>query len=126
MYLKGNVSGSLCHVAGEHAFLADHKIGKRILIPATAYLVTAWEALAAQAGKPTTELPVEWSDVKVFQAVQAESDTSVTLSVLLDRSHRFQVSLPAPQLTLYVPQQSLNRRCYVLVASSLMAQALLV
>lgn len=37
------------------------------------------------------ELPVTWSDVSIYQAVQAEAQDNVTLSVLLDRSDRFQV-----------------------------------
>ena len=59
---------------------------------ATSYLVTAWEALASQAGKTMADLPVTWSDVSIYQAVQAEAQDSVTLSVLLDRSDRFQAS----------------------------------
>ena len=34
---------------------------------------------------------MEWTDVSIHQAVQADPDSSVTLSVLLDRSNRFQV-----------------------------------
>lgn len=53
--------------------------------------MTAWDALATQMGKPMDEVAVEWSDVSVHQAVHADPDSTVTLSVLLDRSHRFQV-----------------------------------
>ena len=53
--------------------------------------MTAWEALATQAGKTMADLPVTWSDVSIYQAVQAEAQDNVTLSVLLDRSDRFQV-----------------------------------
>lgn len=38
-----------------------------------------------------SELPVRWSDVTIHQAVHADANSSVTLSVLLDQSHRFQV-----------------------------------
>jgi hypothetical protein len=31
---------------GEHKFLADHVVDGRILMPATSYVVTAWEAAA--------------------------------------------------------------------------------
>lgn len=62
------------------------------IVQATSYLVTAWEALASQAGKSMADLPVTWSNVSIYQAVQAEAQDSVTLSVLLDRSDRFQVS----------------------------------
>ena len=37
------------------------------------------------------ELPVSFEDVSIVQAVQAQPGEAVTLSVLLDRSHRFQV-----------------------------------
>jgi fatty acid synthase len=58
---------------------------------ATSYLVTAWEALAAQQETTMEELPVIFEDVSIVQAVQAQPGENVTLSVLLDRSHRFQV-----------------------------------
>ena len=58
---------------------------------ATSYLVTAWEALAAQQETTMEELPVSFEDVSIVQAVQAQPGEAVTLSVLLDRSHRFQV-----------------------------------
>jgi len=37
------------------------------------------------------QLPVTFEDVSIVQAVQAQSGENVTLSVTLDRSHRFQV-----------------------------------
>ena len=58
---------------------------------ATSYLVTAWEALAAQQETTMEEMPVIFEDVSIVQAVQAQPGENVTLSVLLDRSHRFQV-----------------------------------
>lgn len=60
-------------------------------LQATSYLVTAWEALAAQHEKTMAELPVVFEDVSIVQAVQTQPGDNVTLSVLLDRSHRFQV-----------------------------------
>ena len=57
---------------------------------ATSYLVTAWEALATQRETTMEELPVVFEDVSIVQAVQAQPGEAVTLSVLLDRSHRFQ------------------------------------
>ena len=62
---------------------------------ATSYLVTAWEALAAQRETTMEELPVVFEDVSIVQAVQANPGDQVTLSVLLDRSHRFQVRMRA-------------------------------
>ena len=61
---------------------------------ATSYLVTAWEALAAQQETTMDELPVTFEDVSIVQAVQAQPGENVTLSVTLDRSHRFQVPSP--------------------------------
>ena len=58
---------------------------------ATSYLVTAWEALAAQNETTMDEMPVTFEDVSIVQAVQAQPGENVTLSVTLDRSHRFQV-----------------------------------
>lgn len=67
-------------------------------LQATSYLVTAWEALAAQHEKTMAELPVVFEDVSIVQAVQAQPGDNVTLSVLLDRSHRFQVWPLAPPM----------------------------
>ena len=64
---------------------------------ATSYLVTAWEALAAQQETTMDELPVTFEDVSIVQAVQAQPGENVTLSVTLDRSHRFQVPIPTLQ-----------------------------
>ena len=36
---------------GKHAFLVDHNIDGRVLMPATSYVCTAWEAAATRAGK---------------------------------------------------------------------------
>lgn len=59
---------------------------------ATSYLVTAWEALAAQQEKKMSELPVLFEDVSIVQAVPVAPGGSVALSVVLDASHRFQAS----------------------------------
>ena len=53
--------------------------------------MTAWEALATQRETTMAELPVVFEDVSIVQAVQAAPGEAITLSVLLDRSHRFQV-----------------------------------
>ena len=58
---------------------------------ATSYLCAAWEALAAQADVPVLALRVAFEDVSIVQAVQAEPGQDISLSVLLDRSGRFQV-----------------------------------
>ena len=71
--------------------------GEKLLhVQATSYLVTAWEALAAQQETTMEDLPVSFEDVSIVQAVQAQPGEAVTLSVLLDRSHRFQVCSVTP------------------------------
>ncbi|KAK9916399.1 hypothetical protein WJX75_002178 [Coccomyxa subellipsoidea] len=62
----------------EHAFIADHNVDGRILMPATSYLVTAWEALATQQEKKMFELPVLFEDVSIVQAVPVAPGGSVT------------------------------------------------
>ena len=68
------------------------------MVQATSYLVTAWEALAAQQGKKPAELPVLFEDVSIVQAVPVAPGGSVTLCVLLDASHRFQARSLSPNL----------------------------
>ena len=78
---------------GEHRFLADHLIDGRILMPATSYVVTAWEALAAAKGRPMGEVGVTFEDVVIHQAVAAEAGQKVVLAVLLAPGNRFHVRL---------------------------------
>ena len=56
------------------------------------FVVTAWEALAAQEGKTIWEMPVEWKHVEIHQPVRAERTEKVELGVLFDFNHTFQVS----------------------------------
>ena len=60
-------------------------------MPATSYVVTAWEALAAKLGKPMAEVGVTFEDVVIHQAVAAEEGQKVALGVLLAPNHRFHV-----------------------------------
>ena len=71
-----------------------------MLMQATSYLITAWDALAASLDKQMHEVPVQWSDVTIQQAVHADVNSSVTLSVHLDKSSRFQVCRMNIALTL--------------------------
>ncbi|KAK9826437.1 hypothetical protein WJX81_005723 [Elliptochloris bilobata] len=79
----------LGHEAG--AFLADHAVDGAILLPATAFLVTAWEALAARLGRPCGALPVVFEDVAILQAVPLKAGGAATLRVSLDARQRFQI-----------------------------------
>ena len=82
---------------GAHTFLGDHVVEDRIMMPASSYVVTAWEALAAKLGKPMAEVGVTFEDVVIHQAVAAEEGQKVALEVLLAPKHRFYVR---PALTL--------------------------
>eukprot|EP00884_Botryococcus_braunii_P002848 jgi/Botrbrau1/12564/Bobra.0169s0099.1 len=45
-------------LAGREAFICDHVVDGQIIIPATAYVVSVWEAVAASKGVPPEQLPV--------------------------------------------------------------------
>jgi fatty acid synthase len=60
-------------------------------MPATSYVVTAWEALATIKGKPMAEVGVTFEEVVIHQAVAAEEGQKVALAVLLAPNHRFHV-----------------------------------
>lgn len=74
----------------EHAFIKDHNVKGRVLMPATSYFVTAWEAASRAAGRGSYP-PVEMTDVVIHNAVEAKEGESVTLAVNLLHNHRFQV-----------------------------------
>ena len=59
------------------------------------FLVTAWEAFAAQEGKSIWQMPVEFMHIEVLQPVRAERTEKVRLSVLFDFSNKFQ-ACPSP------------------------------
>ena len=58
----------------------DHNVDGRVLMPATSYVVTAWEAAAAAAEKPVAEFPAAFEDVAIHQAVVATHGQKVTLA----------------------------------------------
>ena len=60
-------------------------------MPATSYVVTAWEALAADLDKPMAEVPVEFRDVAIHQPVVAMADQEVTLAVQLGPGGKYYV-----------------------------------
>ena len=69
----------------------DHNVDGRVLMPATSYVVTAWEAAAAAAEKPMAEFPVAFQDVAIHQAVVATHGQKVTLAVQLAPAGKFYV-----------------------------------
>ncbi len=78
---------------GKHAFLVDHNIDGRVLMPATSYVCTAWEAAAVAAGKDMKSFPVEFRDVQIHQAVVVTGGQKITLGVQITPDHHFFVSL---------------------------------
>ena len=89
----------ICHAEGKHAFLVDHNIDGRVLMPATSYVCTAWEAAATRAGKEVKDFPVEFQDVQIHQAVVVTDGQKVNLGVQITPNNRFFVS---PLLSLHV------------------------
>ncbi len=77
-------------------------------MPATSYVVTAWEALATIKGKPMAEVGVTFEEVVIHQAVAAEEGQKVALAVLLAPNHRFHVrpALPTPVSCIGAPMCS--------------------
>lgn len=84
---------------GDHKFLADHVVDGRILMPATSYVVTAWEALCSMKSRKMEETPVAFEDVQIRQAVTAEEGQKIALAVLIAPDNRFNVSPPNPVLS---------------------------
>ena len=78
----------------EHKFLCDHVVDGRILMPATSYVVTAWEALCNMKTRKMEETPVTFEDVQIRQAVTAEEGQKIALAVLIAPDNRFCVSSP--------------------------------
>ena len=83
------------HAEGKHAFLVDHNIDGRVLMPATSYVCTAWEAAATRAGKEVKDFPVEFQDVQIHQAVVVTDGQKVNLGVQITPNNRFYVSHPS-------------------------------
>lgn len=76
----------------DHKFLCDHVVDGRILMPATSYVVTAWEALCHMKSRKMEETPVVFEDVQIRQAVTAEEGQKIALAVLIAPDNRFCVS----------------------------------
>ena len=80
------------HAGAEHKFLCDHVVDGRILMPATSYVVTAWEALCNMKTRKMEDTPVTFEDVQIRQAVTAEEGQKIALAVLIAPDNRFCVS----------------------------------
>ena len=94
---RQNPNQGCARAGGEHEFLVDHNVDGRVLMPATSYVVTAWEAAAAAAERPLAEFPAAFADVAIHQAVVATHGQKVTLAVQLAPAGKFYVrTLPNP------------------------------
>ena len=70
----------------------------RVLMPATSYVVTAWEAAAAAAETPAPEFAAAFADVAIHQAVVATRGQKITLAVQLAPAGTFYVRARRPLL----------------------------
>jgi len=68
----------------------------RVLMPATSYVVTAWEAAAAAAETPAPEFAAAFADVAIHQAVVATRGQKITLAVQLAPAGKFYVRARRP------------------------------
>ncbi|KAK9904717.1 hypothetical protein WJX75_001194 [Coccomyxa subellipsoidea] len=89
--LGGGQYEKVWDLGGDHKFLADHVVDGRILMPATSYVVTAWEALCSMKSRKMEETPVAFEDVQIRQAVTAEEGQKIALAVLIAPDNRFNV-----------------------------------
>lgn len=75
--------------------------------------MTAWEAFAAHHKAKMCELPVLFEDVSIVQAVPVAPGgavtLSVTLSVLVDRSHRFEARPPSLFIYMFCHRRQQNK-----------------
>ena len=106
----------------------DHNVDGRVLMPATSYVVTAWEAAAAAAERPLAEFPAAFADVAIHQAVVATHGQKVTLAVQLAPAGKFYVRAPAlipiPRILSTVGRRSCSACSWRRPASSTCAHAL--
>ena len=97
---------------GEHKFLCDHVIEGRILMPATSYVATAWEALCIIKSRRMEETPVTFEDIVIRQAVTAEEGQKVLLGVLFAPNHHFCVSVLIPFCFMHSSLRRARRSCW--------------
>lgn len=66
-------------------FVEGHTIDGRIILPATGYMVLAWQALCRLKGVQWEDTPVTFSDVNLHQAtvLSTSSPTTLTVRILL-------------------------------------------
>ena len=72
--------------------MQDHVVDGHFLMPATSYIVMAWEALAAQLGRARAELAVQFEAVTLHSAVPGVHDGKITLTAEVTAAGHFEVS----------------------------------
>ncbi len=77
------------------------------------FMVAAWECLAKQHASNMWDFPVVFEEMLVLAPVRAERGDSVTLSVSIDKSHRFQVQAQHPSYRAgpTLPREQNSCRC---------------
>ncbi|XP_049271384.1 fatty acid synthase [Rhipicephalus sanguineus] len=75
------------------AYLAGHQIHRRVVFPATGYIVMVWKSLAKRFGKPFDELPIVLEDLKFHRVVILPKTGTVRYLVNIMRaSGEFEIS----------------------------------
>ncbi|XP_063877296.1 fatty acid synthase-like isoform X1 [Scylla paramamosain] len=67
--------------AEDQRYMEGHTIDGRIILPATGYMVLAWQALCRLKGTQWEDTPVVFSDVNLHQATVLSSSSPTTLTV---------------------------------------------
>ncbi|XP_076382068.1 fatty acid synthase [Megalopta genalis] len=76
-----------------YEYIVHHVIDGRNLIPATGYLIMAWETVSQLQGKLLDEVSVVFEDVKFERATTLPKDGTVQLTVMVQRgSGKFEIS----------------------------------
>lgn len=68
-----------------YEYMMHHVIDGRNLVPATGYLMMAWETVSWLQGKLYDELSVVFEDIRFERATSIPSSGSVTLTVMVHR-----------------------------------------
>lgn len=72
----------------EWAFLAQHVVSGRVVVPGVAYLYLVWKTLANRAGVPMAELPFEAKQIHFYRATMLMSTRTVELGIKLDDANQ--------------------------------------
>lgn len=74
-------------------YIAHHVIDGRVLIPATGYLLMAWETVAQLHGKLPDEISVVFENIRFERATTMPKDSNIQLTVMIHKgSGNFEIS----------------------------------